>query len=323
MHFKRGLTRLQLLHGPLASLDPAASTTSSSLERFWTRFAFHFESIYLSPSNQGDILPTWIGGFPPSPSIALSTTLALDHILRSSQDVSGIGLITRTGPLHLSCPVPSSLVRYLVNALPAPPPVIHVTSPATADRSSLGLGFGLGFRRKPVSTTTSTKGEDEDRQSSWTSWVPGLGAGAASGSSTPTTRVRAETETKTSRWPSFGLSSLGVGTVFGMGKETETASGSGRRSLEEERQKGNEAETSISSETASVKTTTTHHHVEQSEVVMPDLAAAVEGDAEVELSWDKKDIWLQVEDAGGYEKRRVSWIVVCPSALLVFRSVCP
>jgi hypothetical protein len=108
-----------------------------------------------------------------------------------------------------------------------------------------------------------------------------------------------------------------------MGKETETASGSGRRSLEEERQKGNEAETSISSETASVKTTTTHHHVEQSEVVMPDLAAAVEGDAEVELSWDKKDIWLQVEDAGGYEKRRVSWIVVCPSALLVFRSVCP
>jgi hypothetical protein len=108
-----------------------------------------------------------------------------------------------------------------------------------------------------------------------------------------------------------------------MGKEAQTASGSGRRSPEEERQKGNEDDTSTSSETASVKTTNTHHHVEQSEVVMPDLAAAVEGDTEVELSWDKKDIWLEVEDAGKYEKRRVSWIIVCPSAPLVFRGVCP
>jgi hypothetical protein len=64
-------------------------------------------------------------------------------------------------------------------------------------------------------------------------------------------------------------------------------------------------------DTASILSTSSRH-VEQSEVMLPDLQAAVDPNADVELVWDKKDIRLETLDpSGDYEKRRLSWIIVC------------
>jgi hypothetical protein len=302
----------QLLHGPLASLEPGASSTSSSLERFWTRFAFQFESTYLSPLDPGDVLKSWIGGFPTAPSTTSSISRAIDDILSTTDNVTSTGLITRNGPIHLSSPIPPPLVRYLTNALPNPPPTVRTATPVVADRSSLGLGFGLGLRRKPAGGKA-----DEERQSSWTSWVPGIGIGA-SGSSTPTTRTREADEKKSgaSRWPRFGLGSLGVGTVFGAGKEAEPVQGPSDQSASSGQPVTvAEGSSSITTKGGTISTAPGHliqHHVEQTKVDMPDLKAAVDAEAEIELMWEKKDIWLPLERADEtYEKRRVSWIIVC------------
>ena len=74
-----------------------------------------------------------------------------------------------------------------------------------------------------------------------------------------------------------------------------------------------------SEETLSVKDA---HGVEQSEVAVKDLQEAVQAEDEIELSWEKKDIWLANTNLHGdnegdkevgkgrYEKRRVAWIIV-------------
>jgi hypothetical protein len=227
--------------------------------------------------------------------------------------VTSTGLITRSGPIHLSSTIPRPLVRYLINALPTPPPTVRTATPVSADRSSLGLGFGLGLRRKPAGGKA-----DEERQSSWTSWVPGIGIGA-SGSSTPTVRPGAreadEKKSGASRWPSFGLGALGVGTVFGAGKEAEPVQGPSDQSASSGQfVTGTEGFSSITTKDGTGSTAPAHvnqHHVEQTKVDMPDLQAAVDAEAEIELMWEKKDIWLPIKRIGEtYEKRRVSWIIV-------------
>jgi hypothetical protein len=283
----------KLLHGPLVNLDYSSSTTSASLERFWTRFAFQFESTYLSPAYAGTLLPTWLGGYPSPPHERVrKATEAIDNFLEHEpREGTMAGVITRDGPIHTSTPIPDSLIRYLINALPLPPPVVTISTPISADRSSLGLGFGLGLRKKPKPPASTAR--DEERQSSWTSWVPSM-----SGSATKEETVK---EQGTSRWPSFGLSSLGMGTMFGNDSPKQ----------DQDPVRNVEMPVKMDEETRSIASS---HLVEQSEVVLTDLEAAVNPDAEIELVWEKKDIWLEGTD-GDHVKRRLSWIVVSSSMI--------
>jgi len=283
----------KLLYGPLMDLDHSLSTTSANLERFWTRFAFQFESTYLSPADAGSLLPTWLGGYPTPPHERVKqATEAIDTLLEHGMKEGTIaGLITRDGPLHTSQPIPDPMIRYLINALPLPPPVVTISTPISADRSSLGLGFGLGLRKKPKSPASNA--QEEPRQSSWTSWVPTM-----SGSATKEDTVKEES---TSRWPSFGLSSLGMGTMFGSDTKQDQVP-----------VRNVEIPVKTDDDTRSIASS---HLVEQSEVVLTDLEAAVNPDAEIELVWEKKDIWPEGTD-GDHVKRRLSWIVVSSIILL-------
>lgn len=103
------------------------------------------------------------------------------------------------------------------------------------------------------------------------------------------------------RWPSFGLGSLGIGTMFGSDTPKDQAP---VRNVE------------IPVRDDETRSIASSHLVEQSEVVLTDLEAAVDGTAEIELVWDKKDIWLE-EGGGEYRKRRLSWIIV--SAFIISR----
>jgi len=195
------------------------------------------------------------------------------------------GLITRDWPVHTSQPIPDSMARYLINALPLPPPVVTISTPISADRSSLGLGFGLGLRKKPKAPASTA--QEEQRQSSWTSWVPTM---SSTGAEEDTVK-----DEGTSRWPSFGLSSLWMGTMFGSDTKQDQVS-----------VRNVEIPVKADEETRSIASS---HLVEQSEVVLTDLEAAVNTDAELELVWEKKDIWLEGAD-GDHVKRRLSWIIV-------------
>jgi hypothetical protein len=150
----------------------------------------------------------------------------------------------------------------------------------------LGLGFGLGLRKKPKPPASTA--QEEERQSSWTSWVPTM---SSTGAKEDTVKGEGA-----SRWPSFGLSSLGMGTMFG--SDTPKQDQTPVRNVE--------VPVKADEETRSIASS---HLVEQSEVVLTDLAAAVNPEAEIELVWEKKDIWLEGAD-GDHVKRRLSWIIV-------------
>jgi hypothetical protein len=119
-----------------------------------------------------------------------------------------------------------------------------------------------------------------------------------SGSATKEDTIKDE---GTSRWPSFGLSSLGMGTMFGSDTKQDEVS-----------VRNVEIPIKTDEETRSIASS---HLVEQSEVVVTDLEAAVNTDAEIELVWEKKDIWLEGAD-GDHVKRKLSWIIV--SSLMPF-----
>jgi hypothetical protein len=219
----------------------------------------------------------------------------MHRLAEYTKDGSIMGLITRDGPLYTSTPIHQALVRYLVQALPALATAVTITSSASADRSTLGLGFGMGFRKK---RRPPTNAQAEERQSSWTSWVTTLVSGG-----TTKEEVTGKVEGgSTSRWPSFGLGSLGMGTMFG--SSAEGVNGNAPPPPPGSAESGKKDRV----DTASIAS---GHVVEQTEVVLPDLKAAVDADAEIELVWEKKDIWLE-QNSGSrlYEKRRLMWIIV-------------
>jgi hypothetical protein len=144
----------------------------------------------------------------------------------------------------------------------------------------------LGLRKKPKAPASTA--QEEDRQSSWTSWVPTMS----------TTGAKEDTvkDEGASRWPSFGLSSLGMGTMFGSDTKQDQAP-------------ARNVEIPVKNDDVETRSIASSHLVEQSEVVLTDLEAAVNTDAEIELVWEKKDIWLEGID-GAHVKRRLSWIIV-------------
>lgn len=311
---------------------PPSPSSSATIDRFWTKFAHSFESIYLSPRHREGVLAAWLDGWPvpslPTPALAVG-------------DKEVLGLIGRSGPIT---PVPAgvgvnmaALVRFLVHqlhlalpplpsALPPPHPTSTPGRDTGIERSALGLGFGFGTNRKKV-----TAANGESRTSSWTSWV-GLGTGSNTPTSSSTKAKSAEREREAdqagSRWPSFGLA--GVGTVFGLGPSKATDSTSTPAPAQPDLSTATTSKPS--SLTDGQESQPQEHHsqqVEQTAVALPDLEEAVRPQEEV-LSWDSKDIWLVIPEKGSegregaqYAQRRVSWIIVSQAGRSETRDLMP
>lgn len=270
--------------------------------------------------------------------------------LGDDEEMVGIesGLIGRQGPLHpSSSEMDTSLIRFLVHQLRTslPPPTVPTlpAAPSHAERSTLGLGFGLGGRRKkPISEAGAGAGggrNDDSRSSSstWTSWVPTIGLGTPKDPQDGDKALQPSPETGAepqSRWPSFGLG--GVGTVFGLGKSSAEGSSTtiDQKSDTSVKEPINPYIQPPETKAESVKDVL-GHGVEQSEVAVKDLQEAVQAEDEIELSWEKRDIWLKSpapaagdesegeseNEKAGYEKRRVAWIIVSRLTKPCLRSV--
>ncbi|KIR59309.1 hypothetical protein I314_04824 [Cryptococcus bacillisporus CA1873] len=231
----RGYEDFRFLHGPLSSHTPLTSAGSSLIDKYFTRFAFNFESACLSfPS-----LSQWIGGFPPPSNNTIDQLL--QFFKGSNGTNSDIYVVGKDGPLAIgseSTPDPA-LLRYLVHlvqaSLPQPVPPINVTAATKQERSRpLGLSLlGLG---------TMKKKKDEARKASWATlggWAPDLRligvsnpGSAKQETSTTSERVNIEDDKKPSNgsgstaekkdswafgWGAIGDAVESVGTVFGLG----------------------------------------------------------------------------------------------------------
>lgn len=127
------------------------------LDKFWTRFAFSFESLFLQPN-----LSTWLGGFPPS-----RDDEAMESYRERFQGTAGI--IDPHGPLY-TAPTDPALVRYLVTvlyaSLPPPPELPAVRAePRKTSWAKSTVSWVPGISRSSTPTTAP------DTPSRW----PGLG----------------------------------------------------------------------------------------------------------------------------------------------------
>ncbi|OXC68217.1 hypothetical protein AYX13_03167 [Cryptococcus neoformans] len=231
----RGYEDFRFLHGPLSSHTPLTPASSSLIDKYFTRFAFNFESACLSSPS----LSQWIAGFPP-PSNNIIDQL-LQYFKGSNGITSDVYVVGKDGPLAIaseSTPDPA-LLRYLVHlvqaSLPLPVPTINTATTIKHERSlPLGLSLlGLG---------TMKKKKDETRKASWVTlggWapdlrqvgVPSLGSAKQEESTTseqeniegakkPTSGNRSNVEKKDSwglGWSAIGDAVGSVGTVFGLG----------------------------------------------------------------------------------------------------------
>ncbi|WWC69922.1 uncharacterized protein I206_103866 [Kwoniella pini CBS 10737] len=297
----RGYEDFRLLNGPLRSHQIPSAALSDTLDRYFTRFAFQFESTYLTSPSLSD----WVGGYPRS-------SIPEDTFENYRSPVKGSLLIVGPdGPLYQDDEADPALVRYMHNLVKAtiPPPALP-SVPAKEDRQTLGFGLNLGIGRR---TQTSRTG-------SWTTlggWVPELRrVSTPSRSSTPPvvpkdeTPKRSEEEAK-SKW-GFGLGGLSdavgnVGTVFGLGKSTTTPIRS-----EDNVQKDSliiikNEQAPSESENLAVDTSPVPHHVEQSLIAVAELEDAVEPDEDIE--WEGRNLWIKIGGKDDYEKRRSCWII--------------
>ncbi|WOO80620.1 uncharacterized protein LOC62_03G004146 [Vanrija pseudolonga] len=243
---QRGYEDFVLFHSTLSSHLPPTSAFSSLLEKFWTRFAFSFESEFIHPGSASP-LQAWLGGFPPTNdelAKPLLKSLAKYAHRATIPEGSTVGIVRAEGPLTSIGyePAPAeaaALGRYLTSVVgkTLPPPAVVTADTKTESRQSLGFSFG---RKKHTRTETppdvkpASPVAPEPRKTSWgvnLAWV-GLGSGAPSASTTraatPTQPVpvpipaagRIATEesvsasvssssSQKSRWPSLGLGGLG------------------------------------------------------------------------------------------------------------------
>ncbi|OCF39800.1 hypothetical protein I317_06409 [Kwoniella heveanensis CBS 569] len=206
----RGYEEFRLLHGPLHTHLPASPAFSSLLDRYFTRFAFQFESEYLSTS---PTLSSWIAGRP-APSLPKDTVAP---IRKELLEASHLFIVGPDGPLYLypaakECDGP--LLKYLHKLVQAslppphlPPPITPSTTsrPPTDGRQMLVLNFGLpdlgiGSSRKPATHGHArTKRDGGGRKTSWATlggWVPDIRR-----SSTPVSSPSLSTEAAQARTP--------------------------------------------------------------------------------------------------------------------------
>ncbi|WWD17044.1 hypothetical protein CI109_101481 [Kwoniella shandongensis] len=336
----RGYEDFRLLHGTLSSHPPSLAT-SSLFDKYFTRFAFSFESTYLTSPPP---LSTWIGGYPSSSSSSSSFSIAnlVTPFREGVDDKNDIYIIGKDGPLFTPGSADQTLIRFLFNLVQASLPPLSLStldhgSVKSDPRQSLGFGLGgLGLGRG--------RRKDESRKTSWATlggWVPDIRR-----SSTPAEQVRTPIEGETTgrdgkgKW-GFGLGGLGdavgsVGTVFGLGgspgrartsldiKEGDVASSTAKvdntsppypiASEPEEVSIHEVSPSPVSASTTRAGTETdsnavSHadpHHVEQSAISLPELESAVE--PAVDLEWDDRGVYLASED-GSFQKRRLCWIL--------------
>ncbi|XAO27403.1 hypothetical protein I312_106257 [Cryptococcus bacillisporus CA1280] len=330
----RGYEDFRFLHGPLSSHTPLTSAGSSLIDKYFTRFAFNFESACLSfPS-----LSQWIGGFPPPSNNTIDQLL--QFFKGSNGTNSDIYVVDKDGPLAIrseSTPDPA-LLRYLVHlvqaSLPQPVPPINVTAATKQERSRpLGLSLlGLG---------TMKKKKDEARKASWATlggWAPDLRligvsnpGSAKQEASTTSERVNIEDDKKPSNgsgstaekkdswafgWGAIGDAVESVGTVFGLGgaqpvKAPAATSGAVHGAKDSI---GNQVATAapnicLSSPNLDEHATsqvTTNENVQPSNVSIPELEDAAEPD--VEIDWDNRAAWIVCAD-GVLERRKICWII--------------
>lgn len=205
------------------------------IDKYFTRFAFNFESACLSSPS----LSQWIAGFPPPSNNTIDQLL--QYFKGSNGITSDVYVVGKDGPLAIaseSTPGPA-LLRYLVHlvqaSLPPPIPPINTATTIKHERSRpLGLSLlGLG---------TMKKKKDETRKASWVTlggWapdlrqvgVPSLGSakreesttseqGNIGGAKKPTSGNGSNVEKKDSwglGWSAIGDAVGSVGTVFGLG----------------------------------------------------------------------------------------------------------
>lgn len=205
------------------------------IDRYFTRFAFNFESACLSSPS----LSQWIAGFPPPSNNTIDQLL--QYFKGSNGITSDVYAVAKDGPLAIgseSTPDPA-LLRYLVHlvqaSLPPPiPPINTITTTKHEYSRPLGLSLlGLG---------TLKRKKDETRKASWATlggWapdlrqvgVPSLGSAKQKVSTTseqvsikdvkkPSSGNGSTVEKKDSwgfGWGAIGDAVGSVGTVFGLG----------------------------------------------------------------------------------------------------------
>ncbi|GMK53911.1 hypothetical protein CspeluHIS016_0104970 [Cutaneotrichosporon spelunceum] len=184
---RRGYDDFCLLHASLESHLPPTPSGSSLIERYWTRFAFGFETAYLNPGPAYP-LQAWLGGWPAE----LNDAALSDALVEFAEEDKGAGLVSPKRPLMVTAPASrgregEALMRYLLGRLVALPPV-----PAPKpERLHLGFKFG---RRTPVSLNKDVlkvaEANSEPRKTSWglaspLSWVGFAASAPASRTATP------------------------------------------------------------------------------------------------------------------------------------------
>ncbi|WRT66643.1 uncharacterized protein IL334_003602 [Kwoniella shivajii] len=302
----RGYEDFRLLHGPLSSQLPVSNSLSSTLDKFFTRFAFQFESTHLNTPS----ITQWVDGYPP-PSISSGLFDEFANCLGAEDSLIVVG---QEGPLYVDQSVKDQpLIRYLYNLVQAtlPTPVVNqAISIIKEDRQTLGFGLNhLGLGRKSQTS----------RKASWATlggWVPEIRRSSTPSIKTEPDRVEppldiARDDSK-GKW-GFGLGGLAdamgnVGTAFGLGRPATPIQGQDKVTHTASNLKidSNEIPPSQSSLTDTEPLSPESHHVEQSAIAVSELEAAVELDEEID--WDARSLWIHGEN-GEIAKRRICWVI--------------
>ncbi|WVF71198.1 hypothetical protein IAT40_005998 [Kwoniella sp. CBS 6097] len=237
----RGYEEFRLLHGPLHTHLPVTPTLSSLLDKYFTRFAFQFESEYLSTQPS---LTSWIDGHP-APSLSEEI---VSPLVGEIPDGSTILIVGPEGPLYLpSLPeaeeeADTQLLRYLHKLAQASVPPPHVppsvstatiSKPSTDGRQMLGLNFGLadlgiGSSRRPnthAHVHAQVAGRDGGRKPSWLTlggWVSDIRRSSTPASASPSNACQTQEVTTAAEATTSSIAK---------GKEKESSgSGSGSSS---------------------------------------------------------------------------------------------
>ncbi|WWC94532.1 hypothetical protein V866_001378 [Kwoniella sp. B9012] len=300
----RGYEDFRLLHGPLSSHTIPSAPLSTILDKYFTRFAFQFESTYLSSPS----LTNWLEGYP-------LISLSADLIEEYQSNVEGsLIVVGPKGPLYKDEVVDDpALIRYLHNLVQStlPPPVISQPIPTSGDRHTMSFGLNLGIGGLGRKTQSS-------RKSSWTTlggWVPEIRRSSTTSSTpiSPQPDITAKLEdgvdeARKGKW-GFGLGGIGdamgnVGNVFGLARASTPSSA---QVDSQDKQEPITTSTSRDGQESPTYDNNRTYHVEPALVVVEELEAAVKPDEEIE--WEGKNVWIGSVQDGVYEKRRACWVM--------------
>ncbi|WWC89030.1 uncharacterized protein L201_003948 [Kwoniella dendrophila CBS 6074] len=312
----KGYEDFRLLHGPLSSQTIPSATLSSTLDKYFTRFAFQFESTYLGSPTLSD----WIHGYPAS---NISENMFEEYKVNLDGSLFIIG---PKGPLYTDDTIhDQSLIGYLHDlvklTLPPPPQVSNqLTSSTIKDKHSLGFGLNLELGRKSPHIATQNQ---SIRKSSWTNlggWVPDLTRTATPPPSTKKIEspkplksiLTDEGKTSNAKW-NLGLGGItdamgNMGNVLGLGKSSTPEMGQGDKQVQKDHSSPRPSRSNdITTQTTSAADNHIAYTSEQPSDVISELEAAAEPDEDIE--WEGKYFWVKSKGSESYEKRRACWVI--------------